>query len=130
MRTVTQPGQVWEETYDYGSAAKQDGFIQPTLDVMKVQDGYAHGIRRPSNRRTKVKLAVDGSIAGYRIIFTGPCGTTDADLHRAFALHAASREIQRLYGACAAEATARVGRIIAAHLLTMAESQKEPAPRL
>lgn len=65
------PGQTWEDLYDYQippETAKKQGFVQPTLEVNTVDDTHAHGVRRPSGRKTKVALDKDGSIRGYKLL--------------------------------------------------------------
>jgi hypothetical protein len=70
---AAKAGQVWEDTYDYRispEAAREQGFVQPALEVTETDGkpgGFACGIRRPSGRKTRVRLNDKGEPRGYRL---------------------------------------------------------------
>jgi dTDP-4-dehydrorhamnose 3,5-epimerase-like enzyme len=68
---AAKAGQVWEDAYDYRiSSPKAQGFVQPTLEIAETDGtpgGFAHGIRRPSGRKTRVRLNDKGEPRGYRL---------------------------------------------------------------
>ena len=62
-------GQVWREVYDYGSAALQEGFVQPTLKVTHWDASYVYGVRAPSGRKTRIRRVLpDGGPSGYELV--------------------------------------------------------------
>lgn len=62
MSTKVAVGQVWKDTYDYGTD------YAPTLTITEVGEGYVKGVRQPSGKKTKVSLAANGGIRGYVLL--------------------------------------------------------------
>lgn len=69
-----RPGQIWRDTFNYGQGSPLTK-SPPTLLVTKTDGqpgGFAHGIRQPSGRRTRVRLDMHGGLCRYVLVKDAP----------------------------------------------------------